>query len=88
MPINLFKIIEILIFLYLVKKTISFFSENLITYDYDTYFKGKQFEIANFNIIEISKNLDISKENRRKILELVKENIIKREKKTYSYKYY
>ena len=71
-----------LIFLYLVKKTISFFSENLITYDYDTYFKGKQFEIANFNIIEISKNLDISKETaRRKILELVKENIIKRERK-------
>ena len=49
-----------LIFLYLVKKTISFFSENLIKYDYATYFKGKQFEIANFNIIEISKNLDIS----------------------------
>ena len=71
-----------LIFLYLVKKTISFFSENLIKYDYATYFKGKQFEIANFNIIEISKNLDISKETaRRKILELVKENIIKRERK-------
>jgi len=71
-----------LIFLYLVKKTISFFSENLIKYDYATYFKGKQFEIANFNIIEISKSLDISKETaRRKILELVKENIIKREKK-------
>ena len=71
-----------LIFLYLVKKTMKFFSENLISYDYDTYFKNNQFEIPNFNIVEISKNLDISKETaRRKILELVKENIIKRERK-------
>ena len=58
------------------------FNENLISYDYNAYFKNNQFEIPNFNIIEISKNLYISKETaRRKILELVKENIIKREKK-------
>tara|TARA_Y100001970_G_scaffold46086_1_gene57954 strand:+ start:863 stop:1828 length:966 start_codon:yes stop_codon:yes gene_type:complete len=70
------------IFLYLVKKTINFFSQNLISYDYKTYFKSKRFEIANFNVIEISKELNISKETaRRKILELEKENIIKRNKK-------
>ena len=74
-----------IIFLYLVRKTMNFYSENLISYDYKTYFKSNQMEIPKFNIIEISKSLDISKETtRRKILELEKKNIIKREQRKIS----
>jgi predicted transcriptional regulator len=71
-----------IIFLYLIKKTLNFYSENLIFFDFKTYFKDKEIEIPKFNIIEISKSLNISKETtRRKILELENLNILRREKK-------
>ncbi len=71
-----------IIIIYLVHKTMEFFSNNLIKLDYDNYYQKSKIEISNFNIINISKDLLISKETaRRKVLELEKIGVLKRDKK-------
>ena len=71
-----------LIIIYLVQKTMNFFSQSFIRLDYDSYYLKSKIEISNFNIINISKDLLITKETaRRKVLELEKLGILKRDKK-------
>ena len=71
-----------LIIIYLVQKTMNFFSQSFIKLDYDSYYLKSKIEISNFNIINISKDLLITKETaRRKVLELEKLGILKRDKK-------
>ena len=73
---------KFLIVQYLIHKTLNFLSNNFIKLDFDTYYSKNQLEIANFNIIKISKDLNISKETtRRKILELEKLGVIIKDKK-------
>jgi len=67
---------------YLVHKTLNFLSTNFIKLDFDSYYSKNQLEIANFNIVDIGRELNISKETaRRKILELEKIGAIIRDKK-------
>jgi predicted transcriptional regulator len=67
---------------YLVHKTLNFLSTNFIKLDFDSYYSKNQLEIANFNIVDVGRELNISKETaRRKILELEKIGAIVRDKK-------
>ena len=71
-----------LIVIYLVKKTLDFYSRNFVKLTYDQFYSKNTIEIEEFNIIELSKNLNIPKESaRRKIVELEESLVIKREKK-------
>ncbi len=73
---------KFIIIQYLVHKTLNFLSTNFIKLDFDNYYSKNQLEIANFNIVDISRELNISKETaRRKILELEKIGAIIRDKK-------
>ncbi len=66
----------------LVSKTFNAYKDYLIKMDYDKFYLQKQFEIKKFNVVDISRQLAISKETaRRKILELEKKGIIRKEKK-------
>ena len=66
----------------LVSKTFDSYSEYFIKYDFDQFYNIDQYELKKFNIVNISKELQISKETaRRKILELEKIGIIKKIKK-------
>ena len=71
-----------MIVIYLIKKTLDFYSSNFVKLTYDQFYSKDKVEIEQFNIIEISKTLNIPKESaRRKIVELEKALVIKREKK-------
>jgi len=71
-----------LIIIFLIKKTLDFYSRNFIKLTFQEFYSKSKVEIEKFSIIEISKNLQIPKETtRRKIFELEKEGIIIREKK-------
>ncbi len=71
-----------LIVIYLVHKTLQFYSSNFVKLDFDNYYSKSTLEIPNFNIINISRELNITKETaRRKILELEKLGAIQRSKK-------
>ena len=73
---------KFLIIQYLVFKTLNFLSTNFVKLEFDVYYSKNQLEIANFNIVNIAKDLSISKETaRRKILELEKIGAIIRDKK-------
>ena len=73
---------KFLIIQYLVFKTLNFLSTNFVKLEFDVYYSKTQLEIANFNIVNIAKDLSISKETaRRKILELEKTGAIIRDKK-------
>jgi len=73
---------KFLITIYLTKKTLNFYSRNFILLDYDQFYSKDILEIEKFNITEISTNLNIPKESaRRKISELEKSGVIKRNKK-------
>jgi len=70
-----------LIVIYLLKKTLDFYSRNFVKLTYDQFFSMDKVEIEKSNIVELSRNLKIPKEStRRKIVELEKSSIIKREK--------
>ena len=70
---------KFLIIIYLINKNFIFYRKNGLIIDYDTFYKDKILEIEKINISDISKDLKIPKESvRRKILELVKINIIKK----------
>jgi len=71
-----------LILIYLVKKTLDFYSRNFIKLSYDEFYSKDTVETEKFTISEISQVLDIPKESaRRKILELQNEGVIKKNRK-------
>ena len=71
-----------IIVVYLINKDFIFFRRNGIILDFDTFFNGKTLEIEKINISDISKDLKIPKESvRRKIEELEKLGVIKKNKK-------
>ena len=71
-----------LILIYLFLRTLETYSEYLIKLNIEDYFGKNKIEIESFNIIDISKKLNIPKESaRRKIVELEKSKIILRLKK-------
>jgi len=73
---------KFLIMIFLIKKTLDFYSRNFIKLTYDEFYSKDSVEIEKFNISEISTNVNIPKESaRRKIIELEKSGIIKRFKK-------
>ncbi len=66
----------------LVSKTFDSYAEYFIKYDFDKFYNIDQYELKKFNIVSVAKELSISKETaRRKILELEKIGIIKKNKK-------
>tara|TARA_Y100000590_G_scaffold96871_1_gene110105 strand:- start:1027 stop:2016 length:990 start_codon:yes stop_codon:yes gene_type:complete len=70
-----------LILILLVKKTFDYYSANFIKLNWSQFFDLKQIELGKFSIIHVAKELKISKETtRRKIEELEKNNIIKKNK--------
>jgi len=73
---------KFLIVIFLVKKTLDFYSRNFIKLTYDDFYSKDTVEIEKFSIAEISIALSIPKEStRRKIIELVKEGVIRKVKK-------
>ena len=65
----------------MVKKTFDYYSANFIKLNWSQFFDLKQIELGKFSIIHVAKELKISKETtRRKIEELEKNNIIKKNK--------
>ena len=71
-----------LILILLVKKTFDYYTANFVQLNWDQFFSLKKIELGKFSVINISKELNISKETtRRKIEELQKTNIIKKTKK-------
>ena len=73
---------KFLILIHLVKKTLDQYSENYITLSFKEFYNFEEIEINKFNIIDISKKLEISRETvRRKIYELEKIGAIRKEKK-------
>ena len=71
-----------IILIYLVNKDFIFFRRNGLIVTFETFFKDKSLEIEKINISDISKDLQIPKESvRRKVEELVKKGVIKKNKK-------
>ena len=63
----------------LVNKTMAAYGEYMLNYSWDEYYKAKEIELKKFSIVDIAKELDISKETtRRKILELEKAGVLKK----------
>ena len=74
---------KFLILIFLIKKTLDFYSRNFIKLTYQEFYSRDTVEIEKFSIAEISLALDIPKEStRRKIVELENDGAIKRGKKT------
>ena len=70
-----------LILILLVKRTFDYYTANFVQLNWDQFFALKKIELGKFSIIDISRELKISKETtRRKIEELQKINIIKKTK--------
>ena len=66
----------------LVSKTFDSYGEYFIKYNFDQFYNIDQYELKKFNIVNVANELSISKETaRRKILELEKIGIIKKNKK-------
>jgi len=66
-----------MIVLFLIKKTFDIYSKNFVKESYDRYFEKNSIEVDTFNVMEVSKALNIPKETtRRKINELVKSGAI------------
>ena len=72
-----------LILMSLFSKTFQSYSEYFIKYDFDQFHSVDEYELKKFSIVDVSKELSISKETtRRKILELEKTGLIKKNKKS------
>jgi len=72
-----------LILVYFFQKTFNTYNDYFIKKTYEEFYSLTSFEIEKFNIVNVSKDLFITKETaRRKILELQKENIIQKENKS------
>ena len=73
---------KFLILIYLIKKTLDFYSRNFIKLSYNEFYSKDTVEIEKFSVSEISKNISIPKESaRRKLIELEKSNAILRDSK-------
>ena len=73
---------KFLIIIFLIKKTLDFYSRNFIKLSFDEFYSKDTIEIEEFSIKEISKVLRIPKEStRRKVLELENDEVIRRFKK-------
>ena len=71
-----------LIIIFLIKKTLDFYSRNFTKLSYDDFYSKETVEIELFTITEVSKALNIPKESaRRKVLELEEKGAIKKFKK-------
>jgi len=70
---------KFLIIIYLIKKTLDFYSRNFTKVSYDDFYSKNTVDIEIFNVIEIANQINIPKESaRRKIIELEKEGVILR----------
>ena len=80
---NLFKDLDkYTILIYLISKQFEFYRRNNLNITYDNFYKNKPLEIEKINLIKISIDLEIPKENiRRKIIELEKKGVIKKKGK-------
>ena len=68
-----------LIIIFLIKKTLDFYSRNFTKLSYDEFYLKEVIEIEKFTISEISISLNIPKETtRRKVIELENEKIIRK----------
>ncbi len=66
----------------LVEKTLQFYDQMNVHQSYEEYYSKSYVQIEKFSITELCEKLDLPKETiRRKVLELEKESIIKRNKK-------
>ncbi len=66
----------------LIEKTLQFFDQMNIQYNYDDYYSKTYLQIEKFNITELCEKLNLPKETvRRKVLELEKDGVIIRRKK-------
>ncbi len=73
---------KFLIVIFLIKKTLDFYSRNFTKLPYEEFYSKDTVEIEKFTVAEISRLLDIPKETtRRKLLELENEDVIKEIKK-------
>lgn len=73
---------KFLITIYLIKKTLDFYSRNFTKLSFEEFYSKDKVEIEKFNITEISEQLSIPKESaRRKINELENSHVIQRIKK-------
>ena len=70
---------KFLILIFLVKKTLDFYSRNFTKLSYDEFYSKNIVEIEKFSIAEISEALNIPKESaRRKVIELENEGAIRK----------
>ena len=66
----------------LIERTLQFYDQMNIQQSYDEYYSKSYVQIEKFSITELCEKLDLPKETiRRKVLELEKEGVIKRDKK-------
>jgi len=73
---------KFLILIFLVKKTLDFYSRNFTKLSYDEFYSRDIIQIEKFSIAEISEALNIPKEStRRKVIELENEGAIRKIKK-------
>ena len=73
---------KFLIIIFLIKKTLDFYSKGFIKLSYEEFYAKSAVEINSFSIAELSHELNIPKEStRRKVLELENVGAIKRYKK-------
>ena len=73
---------KFLIIIFLIKKTLNFYSKHFIKLSFDEFYSKDTVEIERFSVSEISDSLLIPKESaRRKILELEKMGVIKKIRK-------
>jgi len=71
-----------IILVYLINKTLKTYKEHFFNLSFEDFYKSESFEIEKLSIIEIVEKLFLSKETaRRKINELNKSGIIRRDKK-------
>ena len=71
-----------IILVYLINKTLKTYKEHFYNLSFEDFYKSESFEIEKVSIIEIVEKLSLSKETaRRKINELNKSGIIRRDKK-------
>jgi len=71
-----------LIVISLVEKTLQFYDQMNIAYSFDEYYSKSYLQIEKFSILEICEKLNLPKETvRRKVLELEKLGVLKRQKK-------
>ena len=71
-----------MIIISLIEKTLQFYDQMNIQQTYEEYYSKSYVQIDKFSITELCEKLDLPKETiRRKVLELEKEGVIKRDKK-------